>query len=93
MKSVVYPEPIPSPQMVVFTFRRPVDLFDDGPAAAHGQRFGFLGLFSRDSIQLVLKVDEGKQDRHDQIESKADRLAPVVMIEQLFANLEDYNDP
>jgi hypothetical protein len=64
-----------------------------GAAARRSQFFGLPGLVSRNSIQLILKVDEGKQDRQDQIESKADRLTPVVMIEQLFANLEDYNDP
>ena len=69
-----------------------IDLFNNR-TPAHGYLFHLPGLLFCDSIQVILKVDEGKQHRHHQIESKADRLAPVVMIEKLFANLEDYDDP
>ena len=38
-------------------------------------------LLSRDAIQVVLEIDEGKERRHHEIQAEPDRLAPVVVIE------------
>lgn len=38
-----------------------------GAAAAHNQFFCLPDFLSRDSIQVILEVDEGKQDGHEKI--------------------------
>jgi hypothetical protein len=87
----------PSPHMVVFTFSwigtiRPfravagkeicsIDSIACGTASAHHRFGGQSGLLFRNTIQMVLEVDEGEQDGHDQVEPEADGLAAVIVIE------------
>ena len=94
--------------MVVLTFRGPATvanpkyhqreteeagLIERRAAAGHNKFVGLPGLLSLDSIQVILKIDEREKDGHEQIEPKTDRLAPVVVVEEFFANFEDRDDP
>ena len=50
-------------------------------------------LLLRDPIEGKLEVDEGKQERGNQVEPHIHRFAIVVVVQQLLAQLEDYDDP
>src|SRR5215831_12712283 len=63
-----------------------------GTIRLHGLRFARCQLCDCDLVQGVLKVDEGEQNREEEVQTKMHRFAAVVVLEQFFAEFEDDHD-
>lgn len=50
-------------------------------------------LLPRDLVESELEVDEGEQESEEPVQTQVDRLAAVVMLDKLFAEFVDDDDP
>lgn len=49
--------------------------------------------FKGDAPEVELEVDEGKEEREQDVEAQTNRFAAIVVLEQIFAHFEDDDDP